>query len=107
MASVGAPRRTLAQSGLGCPNGSTLPGRPIDRPLVCSGEKRGERETLSPANGEGDANAIADREREGGRGREESTDRPTAVANTIELPPSNVEEVNTSIRSLGTPLACM
>ena len=81
MASVGAPRRTLAQSGLGCPNGSTLPGRPIDRPLVCSGEESEERETLSPANGEGDANAIADREREegkeGGRGREESTDRPT------------------------------
>ena len=44
------------------------------------------------------------RGREGEAGRSRPTDRPTAVANTIELPPSNVEEVNTSIRSLGTPL---
>ena len=108
MASVGAPRRTLAQSGLGCPNGSTLPGRPIDRPLVCSGEeRRGRRFPRRTARGTpmlSQTGRGRDGRREGEAGRSRPTDRPTAVANTIELPPSNVEEVNTSIRSLGTPL---
>ena len=79
---LGAPERTQSESGLGCPNGSTLPGRPIDRlcPLVHHRRfpNSSERPNGAPSRG---TPMLSQSE-----GREESTTATTTTAKTIELP---------------------